>query len=156
MSPERASDWLTAMRRFLDRSVRRLTERDPRLDGTTTSEITGAGAQSEADPLSGPSFEVARSEDQWQQLLTPAQYAVLRASATERPFTSVLLREHRLGTFLCAGCQLDLFSSTTKFESRTGWPSFWAPLEKAVETTRDTSLGMERTAVHCRRCGGHL
>jgi len=101
-------------------------------------------------------FEVTHSDDEWQKLLTPDQYAVLRQSATERPFTSPLLQEHRPGTFACAGCGLDLFSSTTKFDSGTGWPSFWAPLDNAVATAQDTSFGMDRTAVHCRRCGGHL
>ena len=84
------------------------------------------------------------------------QYAVLRQGATERPFTSQLLDEHRRGTFACAGCALDLFSSTTKYDSRTGWPSFWAPLTDAVGAEEDASLGMIRTSVHCARCGGHL
>ncbi len=81
---------------------------------------------------------------------------MLRKAATERPFTSPLLDEHRHGTFTCAGCELALFSSDTKFESGTGWPSFWAPLDKAVGTTQDTTFGMTRTAVECARCGGHL
>jgi peptide-methionine (R)-S-oxide reductase len=101
-------------------------------------------------------FEVTHSDAEWRNLLTPNQYAVLRHEATERPFTSALLHEERRGTFACAGCDLALFSSTTKFDSRTGWPSFWAPLDKAVGTTTDMSLGTVRTAVHCRRCGGHL
>jgi peptide-methionine (R)-S-oxide reductase len=101
-------------------------------------------------------FEVMHSDAEWHKLLTPDQYAVLRQEATERPGTSALLHENRRGTFACAGCDLALFSSTTKFDSHTGWPSFWAPLEKAVGTTTDTSAGMVRTAVHCRRCGGHL
>ena len=101
-------------------------------------------------------FEVTHTDAEWKKLLTPDQYAVLRHEATERPFTSPLLHENRRGTFACAGCGLDLFSSTTKFDSRTGWPSFWAPLEKAVINTRDLSIGMDRTAVSCRRCGGHL
>jgi peptide-methionine (R)-S-oxide reductase len=101
-------------------------------------------------------FAVTHSEAEWRSRLTPEQYAVLRESATERPFTSPLLDEHRRGTFGCVGCNLDLFSSTTKFDSRTGWPSFWAPLAGAAGTTRDTSLFMIRTAVHCSRCGGHL
>jgi peptide-methionine (R)-S-oxide reductase len=101
-------------------------------------------------------FEVVHTEAEWRRLLSPQQFAVLRESATERPFTSPLLNEHRQGTFVCAGCNLALFSSNTKFESGTGWPSFWAPLEKAVSETRDTSFGMVRTAVHCVRCGGHL
>jgi peptide-methionine (R)-S-oxide reductase len=101
-------------------------------------------------------FEVVHTEAEWHRLLSPQQFAVLRESATERPFTSPLLNEHRQGTFVCAGCDLALFSSNTKFESGTGWPSFWAPLEKAVGETRDISFGMVRTAVHCVRCGGHL
>ena len=101
-------------------------------------------------------FEVTRPDAEWRKLLTPDQYAVLRQSATERPFTSALLHEKRRGNFACAGCDLDLFSSTTKFDSRTGWPSFWAPLEKAIGTADDTSFGMTRTSVHCSRCGGHL
>jgi peptide-methionine (R)-S-oxide reductase len=101
-------------------------------------------------------FEVVHSDAEWRKLLTPVQYAVLRQAATERPFTSPLLNEHRHGTFACAGCELALFSSDTKFESGTGWPSFWAPLDKAVGTTQDTTFGMARTAVACVRCGGHL
>src|SRR5262249_33059273 len=88
--------------------------------------------------------------------LSPDQYAVLRESATERPFTSPLLHEKRRGDFACAGCEQDLFSSTTKFESGTGWPSFWAPSGKSVGTSRDTSYGVVRTEAHCSRCGGHL
>ena len=101
-------------------------------------------------------FEVTHSEAEWRRLLTAAQYGVLRQAATEPPFSSPLDSEKRRGTFACAGCELDLFSSATKFDSRTGWPSFWAPLENAVGTTTDMSLGMIRKAVHCRRCGGHL
>jgi peptide-methionine (R)-S-oxide reductase len=93
---------------------------------------------------------------QWQSKLSPAAYAVLREEATERPFSSPLNDEHRAGTFYCKGCALPLFSSKTKFDSGTGWPSFYAPLPKAVGTTRDTSLFMERIEVHCARCGGHL
>jgi peptide-methionine (R)-S-oxide reductase len=99
-------------------------------------------------------FEVTHTDAEWQKLLTPGQYAILRQSATERPFTSPLFHEERQGTFACAGC--DLFPSTTKFDSGTGWPSFWAPLDNAVGSVRDTTLGMVRTAVNCRRCGGHL
>jgi peptide-methionine (R)-S-oxide reductase len=107
-------------------------------------------------PHAAEVFEVAYSDAEWRKLLTPDRYAVLRQSATEPPFTSPLLHEERPGTFACAGCDLDLFASTTKFDSRTGWPSFWAPLEKAVGTVTDSTFGMVRTAVHCRRCGGHL
>jgi peptide-methionine (R)-S-oxide reductase len=102
------------------------------------------------------SFDVTHSDAEWRKLLTPTQYAVLRQSDTERPFTSPLLHEERRGTFTCAGCDRDLFASTTKFDSGTGWPSFWTPLDGAVGTTRDTDFGMVRTAVHCSRCGGHL
>jgi peptide-methionine (R)-S-oxide reductase len=101
-------------------------------------------------------FAITHTDAEWHRLLTPQQFAVLRQSATERPFTSPLLNEHRPGTFDCAGCDLALFSSNTKFESGTGWPSFWAPLDRAVGTTRDTGFGMMRVAVHCARCGGHL
>ena len=101
-------------------------------------------------------FEVTHAEAEWRKLLTPEQFAVLRRSGTERAFTSALLEEHRRGNFACAGCDLDLFSSETKFESGTGWPSFWQPLDNAIVTEEDHALGMVRTAVECRRCGGHL
>ena len=102
------------------------------------------------------SFDVTHTDAEWRKLLTPAQFAVLREAATEQPFTSALLQEKRHGTFACVGCELGLFSSDTKYESGTGWPSFWAALKDGVGTTRDTSFGMARTAVHCARCGGHL
>ena len=101
-------------------------------------------------------FEVSYTDAQWRQRLSPAAYDVLRQEGTERPFTSPLLNEHRVGTFACKGCGLSNFSSRTKFDSGTGWPSFWAPLPHAVSTRVDGSLMMERTEVHCRRCGGHL
>lgn len=101
-------------------------------------------------------FEVTHTEAEWRKLLTPEQYRVLREEGTERPFTSPLLTEHRKGTFTCAGCKLPLFDVATKFESGTGWPSFWQPLPNAVGTTTDTKLFVPRTEVHCRRCGGHL
>jgi peptide-methionine (R)-S-oxide reductase len=101
-------------------------------------------------------FEVTRSPAQWKQLLGPERYRILREAGTERAFTSPLNKEHRRGTFKCAGCGLSLFSSTTKFESGTGWPSFYRPLPRAVVTRSDHSLLMERTEVLCRRCGGHL
>ena len=101
-------------------------------------------------------FEVTKSDAEWRKILTPDQYAVLRHEATERPFSSPLDHEKRRGTFACAGCALDLFSSATKFDSGTGWPSFWTPLDNAIRTRSDMSLGMIRKEVHCRRCGGHL
>jgi peptide-methionine (R)-S-oxide reductase len=101
-------------------------------------------------------FKVTHSDAEWRALLTPAQYAVLRRSSTERPYSSPLDAEHRAGLFACAGCQLALFSSDTKFDSRTGWPSFWAPLENAVATSNDRLLGMMGKEVHCVQCGGHL
>jgi len=101
-------------------------------------------------------FEIVHSDAEWKALLAPDQYAVLRQEGTERPFSSPLDHEKREGVFACAACSLDLFSSKTKFDSRTGWPSFWKPLTKAVSETVDSSLGMVRTEVHCHRCGGHL
>ena len=101
-------------------------------------------------------FPLTRTEDEWRKLLTPAQYDVLRQQGTERAFTSPLLDEHRKGTFDCAGCELALFDSATKYDSGTGWPSFWQPLPDAVGTSADTAYFMTRTEVHCSRCGGHL
>lgn len=101
-------------------------------------------------------FPVTHTDDEWRKILTPDQFEVLRQEGTERPGTSALLTEHRKGNFACAGCEQEVFSSTTKFESGTGWPSFWAPLDGRVGTTSDKSFGMERTEVHCSRCGGHL
>jgi peptide-methionine (R)-S-oxide reductase len=101
-------------------------------------------------------FRVTYSDEEWRKRLNPRQYAVLRESATEYPGSSPLLHEERRGVYACAGCDFDLFSSETKYATRTGWPSFWAPLENAIGTTRDTSLGVVRVAVHCAQCGGHL
>jgi peptide-methionine (R)-S-oxide reductase len=99
---------------------------------------------------------VTHTDAEWKQLLTADQYAVLRQEGTERPFTSDLLHEERAGTFTCAGCDLPLFSSKTKFDSGTGWPSFWKPLDNAIIKKDDNSFGMTRTAVTCHRCDGHL
>lgn len=106
--------------------------------------------------LSAEEDHVAHSDAEWRKMLTADQYAVLRQEGTERPFTSPLLHEERKGTFACAGCGLDLFSSSTKFDSGTGWPSFWKALDNTLIEQQDSSLGMERTEVLCRRCGGHL
>ena len=102
------------------------------------------------------SFEIELSAAEWRKRLTPEQFAVLREHDTERPGSSPLDREKRAGTFVCAGCALPLFSSKTKFDSGTGWPSFYAPLKNAVGTREDNTLFMKRTEIHCRRCGGHL
>ena len=101
-------------------------------------------------------FEVTKTPAEWRRILGPQRYSVLREAATERAGTSPLDREHRRGAFLCAGCDLPLYSSAAKFDSGTGWPSFTAPLANAVRTRSDRGLLMARTEVHCRRCGGHL
>lgn len=101
-------------------------------------------------------FPIQKSEEEWRQQLDPLQYSVLRKHSTERAFTSPLNDEKRTGSFVCAGCGEPLFDSTTKFESGTGWPSFWQPLPGGVGTTTDRSFFMTRTEVHCAKCGGHL
>jgi peptide-methionine (R)-S-oxide reductase len=122
-----------------------------------------AGCSSLRDPVasgspdtSNETFEVVHTDAEWRQLLNPQQYQVLRNAGTEPPFSSPLNNEHRSGVFSCAGCGLDLFSSATKFDSGTGWPSFYQALDNAVVKRQDTTLGMTRTEVLCRRCGGHL
>jgi peptide-methionine (R)-S-oxide reductase len=100
-------------------------------------------------------FEIMKTPDEWKALLAPEAYAVLREEATERPFTSALLEEKRKGTFNCAGCDLELFASETKYDSGTGWPSFYDVLPNAVGKAEDSTLFVTRTEVHCRRCGGH-
>jgi peptide-methionine (R)-S-oxide reductase len=101
-------------------------------------------------------FEITKPDEEWKKLLTPEQYYVLRKHGTERAFTSPLDKQYGAGIYSCAGCDLPLFASTTKFNSGTGWPSFYAPLDNAIGTTVDRSFMMTRTEVHCRRCGGHL
>lgn len=101
-------------------------------------------------------FEVTKTEAEWKEILTPEQFQVLRKHGTERAGTSPLDKTYAEGTYTCAGCGLPLFSSETKFNSGTGWPSFYAPLEDAIATTTDRSFFMTRVEVHCRRCGGHL
>ena len=113
--------------------------------------LTACGSKAEAK-----SFPVSLSDAQWRAKLTPSQYRILRKEGTERPYSSALNDEKRSGTFLCAGCDNDLFSSRTKFESGTGWPSFWKPLPGSVGISRDFSLGYPRNEVHCANCGGHL
>jgi peptide-methionine (R)-S-oxide reductase len=101
-------------------------------------------------------YPVTKTDEEWRRTLTPEQYAVLREHATERPGSCALLSEHRPGTFSCAGCGNPLFVADRKFESGTGWPSFFAPVEGSIDKTVDSSFGMVRTEVHCSRCGGHL
>jgi peptide-methionine (R)-S-oxide reductase len=107
-------------------------------------------------PARAETFEVVRTDAEWRAMLSPEQFAVLRQADTEYPGTSPLLHEKRKGNFHCAGCDLPLYSSETKFESGTGWPSFWDSLPGAIGTEEDTSLFMTRVEVYCRRCGGHL
>jgi peptide-methionine (R)-S-oxide reductase len=106
--------------------------------------------------MSDPANKLAKTDAEWRAELTEDQYRIMRCHGTERAGTSPLNAEKRAGVFVCAGCRAELFPSDTKFESGTGWPSFYAPVEAAVETTEDRSLFMTRTEVHCKRCGGHL
>ena len=105
---------------------------------------------------SSETFEVVKSDEEWRRQLTPEQYHVLREQGTERAGSCALLREKRAGTFKCVACGNPLFKSGPKFESGTGWPSFFAPIEGSVGSSTDRSFFMTRTEVHCRRCGGHL
>lgn len=110
-----------------------------------------------SNPVTGSkSFEISKTEQEWRKILTPEQFRVLRQHGTERAGSSPLDKEYDKGTYICAGCDLPLFSSETKYNSGTGWPSFYDPLNNAVGTEIDTSFFMTRTEVHCRRCGGHL
>jgi peptide-methionine (R)-S-oxide reductase len=111
---------------------------------------SSASASTEGD------FEITRTEEEWRALLTPEQYSVLREEATERAFTSPLNDEKRKGMFHCAGCDLEVYSSETKYDSGTGWPSFWDSEPEAIGTKEDNTLFMTRTECHCRRCGGHF
>jgi peptide-methionine (R)-S-oxide reductase len=125
--------------------------------GAASATIVAAAACARSATASPPvDFEVTHTDAEWKQLLTTEQYNVLRRAGTEMPYSSPLNDEHRHGVFSCAGCALDLFASDTKFDSGTGWPSFWRPLDGAVLERSDDSIGMARTEVLCRRCGGHL
>jgi len=108
------------------------------------------------DVEAASTFEIQKDDSEWRRILTKPQYEVLRLHRTEIPGSSPLNQEKRKGTFLCAACELPLFSSDTKYDSKTGWPSFYAPLPNAIGTTTDRILLVPRTEVHCRRCGGHL
>lgn len=121
------------------------------MGGAALAVATATGRMSAAE-----TFEVTRSEAEWRELLTKEQYWVLREEGTERAFSSPLDGEKRAGTYHCAGCDLPLYSSKAKYDSGTGWPSFWEPLPDAVATKPDWSIFGKRTEVHCRRCGGHL
>jgi peptide-methionine (R)-S-oxide reductase len=121
--------------------------------GTLTIPFLPAGAAEAASKASDPAWQL--SDAAWKQQLSPEAYAVLRREGTERPFSSPLNSEKRKGTYHCAGCQLPLFSSTAKYDSGTGWPSFWQPLPGALGTKVDFKLIVPRTEYHCRRCGGH-
>jgi len=116
-----------------------------------------ASSRAQSAPTLANRFAVVYSDAEWRQRLTPRQYAILRSHGTERPYSSALNNEHRRGTFVCAGCEAELFASSAKYDSRTGWPSFWMPIAKhALGESVDTSYGMVRTEIHCARCGGHL
>lgn len=138
-----------------------MNRRDFLLSGTAVAAvIVGAatflrmGAPRPA--LAAETFEVTKTDAEWHAVLSDAAYDVLRNQGTEYPGTSPLLNEHRKGVFACAGCDLPVYPSETKFESGTGWPSFWQEIPHGIGKTEDRSLGMVRTEVHCRRCGGHL
>jgi peptide-methionine (R)-S-oxide reductase len=137
-----------------------VTRRNVTLGGIALGAIALAGAaalkwRGNANAAT-ETFEVTHTPEEWQKLLTAEQYAVLREEDTERPFTSPLNKEKREGVFACAGCDLPLFRSETKFDSGTGWPSFYATIEGAVEKSTDYTFGLVRDEVHCHRCGGHL
>jgi peptide-methionine (R)-S-oxide reductase len=122
----------------------------------TASALFFSSKKSASNAKTASKFEVTKTEAQWRSILTPSQFEVLRKEGTERAGSSPLTEEHRKGKFVCAGCNLALFTSETKFESGTGWPSFYDPIANAVKTSVDSSFGATRTEVHCRRCGGHL
>lgn len=114
------------------------------------------GSSASAGAKSGQKFKITRTPEEWKKRLGPARYRIMRQEGTERAFSSPLDKENRPGVFACAGCNLGLYSSKTKFDSRTGWPSFWAPIKDRVGTSKDYKIGYPRTEVHCGRCGGHL
>jgi len=118
--------------------------------------VGGCRDRSAAEAAPGETFEITKSAEEWRTTLSPAQFAVLRQAHTERAGSSPLDDEHRRGTFVCAGCALPLYRSEAKYDSGTGWPSFFEPIEGAIRTRPDPGLFGTQTEVHCRRCGGHL
>ena len=119
--------------------------------------LTAIGVAFSARSIAAPAkFQVTKTPAEWRKQLGPERYNVLREEGTERPYSSPLNKEQRRGIYACAGCDLPVYSSTAKFESGTGWPSFWREIRGNVAYKRDTSLFMNRTEEHCRRCGGHL
>ncbi|WP_428295865.1 peptide-methionine (R)-S-oxide reductase MsrB [Hyphomicrobium sp.] len=132
-----------------------MTRRTFTLAGLGVATTLAAARHVEANTAT-PAFEITKTDAEWKRLLSPAQYDVLRNHGTERAGSSPLNKTYAAGEYRCAGCALPLFSSATKYDSGTGWPSFYAPLDGAVGTSTDTALIYERTEVHCRRCGGHL
>jgi peptide-methionine (R)-S-oxide reductase len=137
-----------------------MERRDFLLAGTRSVAYLAVGAAlsrlNRTDAAQAEAFEVTKTDAEWRSILSPEQYAVLREEDTERPGTSPLLSEKREGIFHCAGCDFELYSSRNKYDSGTGWPSFWDSLPNAIGTRQDNSFFMARTECHCRRCGGHL
>ncbi len=127
------------------------------LSGTAFLAATGLARYTRPSvAASTETFEVTKTEAEWRAILTEEQFSILRQEDTERPFTSALNNEKRKGVFQCAGCELPVYASETKFDSGTGWPSFWDAIEGGIGTREDTSFFMTRVECHCRRCGGHL
>ena len=124
--------------------------------GASLAGLAGIKAAPSASAAAGQKFEITKTEAEWRKQLTPEQFRVLRKHGTEFPGSSPLNKNEAPGTYACAGCDLPLYSSKTKYDSGTGWPSFWQALDNAVGTSVDKTLWMVRTEVHCRRCGGHL
>ncbi len=124
--------------------------------GVLVAGFIGQRALMRGNADSGGDFPFKHTDADWRARLTPASYNVLRKAGTEKPYTSPLLKEYRSGTFTCAGCDQPLFSSTTKYDSKTGWPSFWDVLPKATLKRPDFKLATPRTEIICRNCGGHL
>ena len=136
-----------------------LTRRQLTLGGIAVAAASVAVVAARFQPGSSASaktFEVSYTPEEWKKRLTPEQYAIMREEATERPYSSALNNEKREGVFACAACELPLFESKTKFDSHTGWPSYTEPIPNAIGTSDDWGLGIFRSEVHCRRCGGHL